>query len=432
MKRTYHATWRSRFPVGPSGYVRLKTPTDVIVCLKAAHTFSERLLGLIPQDKVAQDSGLIIEGCRAVHTMGMRVPIDLVFFDHQLKVVKVVGAIGTGRIAFCSAAYGVIELASGSIHRLGLAPGMHLRPLGTDAEQFCWVDSHPSAAAVSAIARMSLVGLLISATTACSTANFAGISQRFSVQPVAAERVGGEPLITDSAEDGPSDQSISGTDRPSAIAELAPRQLSNSNTNVSLSLSDDLKTLQADAERSYQSGKLTEALAAFTRIAQARPDNRTAWLRIGNIHHQRGVSGQAMRAYRQAARGGDTDSESVQIRAKALFNIAVIGLEQAGWALESLSVIPVDARLARESAGLERTMLDQGKMLGRERDRLQGPLSTSRMTSRGDSAASSIPLNRSLREGGPALAGGSSIDSGETARVNRPAPVELIRGQISP
>lgn len=431
MKRTYHALWRHHSLASSSNYVRLNTPTGTILRLKSAVTFAERLLGLISQHKLASDAGLIIEGCRAVHTMGMRIPIDLVFFNRQLNVVKVVAALVPGRVSFCRAAYGVIELASGSTKRLGLAPGTRLSPLDTDAGQFRRIECDSSAMAVGVLARLVLVGLLIAITTACSTANFAGIGQKLGVQAVGAEPDGGVSLIADSVDDVPSDQSQIGLVKPSAPSGEVPSQLPKSGASIPAPLGDDLTKLQTDAEHAYRSGRLSEALAGFTRFAQARPDARAAWFRIGNIHHQRGATGNAMRAYRQAARSGDIDPESLQIRAKALFNIAVIGIEQAGGALESLSAIPTDALLSRESAGLERSLLDKGRMLVRERDRLQGALSTGRVASGADSTAPSKSPNRTIQDTGPAPVSVSSNDSGETSLAPRPAPVELIRGQIS-
>lgn len=432
MIRTYHPSWRHDSRVVSSTYVRLSTPTGVILHLKPAVTFAERLLGLIPCDEVAQDSGLIIERCRAVHTMGMRIPLDLVFVDHQRNVVKVFAAVGPGRVIFCRAAYGVIELASGSVQRLGLTPGTRLSSLETNAEQVLRIECESTAMSVGAIARRLLMGLLIGSTTACSTVNFAGIGQRFGVQAEATEHVGGGSLTAEYVDDASSDQSLIDIAKPSAVSGAARMQLPSSGASARAPLTDDLTKLQTDAEYAYQSGRLSEALAGFTRFVQARPEVRSAWLRIGNIHHQRGATGHAMRAYRQAARSGDIDPESVQIRAKALFNIAVIGLEQAGGALESLSGIPTDARLSQESAGLERSLLDKGRMLVRERDRLQGALSTGRAASGGDSTSSPKPSNRALPETWPASVGVSRNDSGETALAQRPAAVELIRGQISP
>ena len=50
----------------------------------------ERAVGFLPRKAIAPEEGLWFEGCGAVHTVGMRVPLDIVFLDDAKRVVKAV------------------------------------------------------------------------------------------------------------------------------------------------------------------------------------------------------------------------------------------------------------------------------------------------------------------------------------------------------
>ena len=65
---------------------------------KVAHTFRERMRGLIGTDSLAPDEGLLIEKCNAIHTCFMSFPIDTCFLDKDDKVVKVVRNIRPWRL----------------------------------------------------------------------------------------------------------------------------------------------------------------------------------------------------------------------------------------------------------------------------------------------------------------------------------------------
>lgn len=71
-----------------------------------------RLLGLAGLDRQAAGAGLLIPGCRAVHTFGMRFPLDLYFLDAELRPVEVRRAVPARRLAFSAAARSVLERPS--------------------------------------------------------------------------------------------------------------------------------------------------------------------------------------------------------------------------------------------------------------------------------------------------------------------------------
>ena len=69
-----------------------------------------RLLGLAGIRRDEAGSGLLLPGCRAVHTMGMRFALDLVFLDRSLRPVEIHRGVPPRRLAFVPGAGAVLEL----------------------------------------------------------------------------------------------------------------------------------------------------------------------------------------------------------------------------------------------------------------------------------------------------------------------------------
>ena len=63
-----------------------------------AATWFARLRGLLGCRALGSDAALLIERCRAVHTVGMRFAIDLVFLDRDWLVTRVIQAVPPGRL----------------------------------------------------------------------------------------------------------------------------------------------------------------------------------------------------------------------------------------------------------------------------------------------------------------------------------------------
>ena len=82
--------------------------------LAVADRAGARLAGLAGMRALASDTGLLIPGCRAVHTHGMRFPLDLVWLDGEGGIVDVVGSLKPGRSLRVPYARAVVELRAGS------------------------------------------------------------------------------------------------------------------------------------------------------------------------------------------------------------------------------------------------------------------------------------------------------------------------------
>jgi uncharacterized protein len=69
---------------------------------------------------------LLIKRTSSIHMFFMRFPIDAVFLDRELRVVKVVPGLRPWRIAAARRARSVLELPAGTCERRGIAVGDRL------------------------------------------------------------------------------------------------------------------------------------------------------------------------------------------------------------------------------------------------------------------------------------------------------------------
>jgi uncharacterized membrane protein (UPF0127 family) len=84
---------------------------------------SSRRKGLLGRDELAQNEGIWIVPCEAVHTFGMRFPIDVVYLNRKRRVVKIRLNVLPGRISACLSAQSVLELPSGTLATSGTTLG---------------------------------------------------------------------------------------------------------------------------------------------------------------------------------------------------------------------------------------------------------------------------------------------------------------------
>lgn len=88
------------------------------------NTFFKKLSGLIFRKKLKDKEGLVIEGCRSIHTLGMRYNIDVVFLDNQNRVIAIFQNMKPFRVTpFLKNASKVVELRSGTIKNTSLKVG---------------------------------------------------------------------------------------------------------------------------------------------------------------------------------------------------------------------------------------------------------------------------------------------------------------------
>lgn len=88
-----------------------------------ARTAWQRLRGLLFRAPLPAGHALRLAPCRAVHTVGMRHDIDVVFVDRLGVVCAIRAPLPAWRAAACLGAWAVLELRAGQVAALGIATG---------------------------------------------------------------------------------------------------------------------------------------------------------------------------------------------------------------------------------------------------------------------------------------------------------------------
>jgi hypothetical protein len=91
-----------------------------------AETPLTRLKGLLGRSELEAGEGLFLRPASSIHTFFMRFPIDAVWVDHNLTVLKVSPELRAWRTAACRGAKGVVELPAGEAERRGVRAGDRL------------------------------------------------------------------------------------------------------------------------------------------------------------------------------------------------------------------------------------------------------------------------------------------------------------------
>src|ERR1035438_9416196 len=101
---------------------------DTLVADRAdiADTSAKRRTGLLKHTGLEPGEGLWIAPCEAVHTIGMKFPIDVLFLDKKKKVLKIRPAMPRWRMAVSLFAHSVLELPSGRAAETQTAAGDQL------------------------------------------------------------------------------------------------------------------------------------------------------------------------------------------------------------------------------------------------------------------------------------------------------------------
>jgi uncharacterized membrane protein (UPF0127 family) len=83
--------------------------------------------GLLGRSGLEPDEGILLRPASSIHMAFMRFPIDAVFLDRDLTVLRIVEHLAPWRAASRRGAKSVIELPAGTCTRVGLAEGDRLR-----------------------------------------------------------------------------------------------------------------------------------------------------------------------------------------------------------------------------------------------------------------------------------------------------------------
>ncbi len=91
--------------------------------LEVADSFAARFVGLLGRKSLPDGRGLLITRCNSIHMFFMKFPIDAVFLDANMRVVKVAAGLKPWKLDNCSAARHTLELPAGAAAKASIRPG---------------------------------------------------------------------------------------------------------------------------------------------------------------------------------------------------------------------------------------------------------------------------------------------------------------------
>jgi uncharacterized membrane protein (UPF0127 family) len=97
--------------------------TRLATNVEVAGSGVKRSKGLLGRSGLGPGEALWIVPCEAVHTFGMKFPIDLIYLDRHHRIRKIRKNVRPWRMSACITAYSVIELAAGAIQENDAQPG---------------------------------------------------------------------------------------------------------------------------------------------------------------------------------------------------------------------------------------------------------------------------------------------------------------------
>src|ERR1700687_4882045 len=106
----------------------LLTTEGTVVCERCviARSMFARMRGLLGRRSLAPEEGILLRPASSVHTWFMLFPIDVVFLDRDLSVLRVVPRLGPWRAVWRRGAAVVLELAAGECDVRGVGVGDRL------------------------------------------------------------------------------------------------------------------------------------------------------------------------------------------------------------------------------------------------------------------------------------------------------------------
>ncbi len=93
-----------------------------------ADSFFTRFKGLLGRKQMSEGEGLLIKPCSSVHTLGMKMIIDVVFISSDNQVLHIIEEMEPGKLSpIIKNSSLVLELPPGQVRRSGLKVGHRLK-----------------------------------------------------------------------------------------------------------------------------------------------------------------------------------------------------------------------------------------------------------------------------------------------------------------
>jgi len=86
---------------------------------------TERMRGLLGRRELAAGTGMLLNPCGSLHTLGMRFALDVIYFDAAWRVVKIVRNLPPWRCSFGGwRAHAALEMQAGTFDFATLHPDL--------------------------------------------------------------------------------------------------------------------------------------------------------------------------------------------------------------------------------------------------------------------------------------------------------------------
>ncbi|HEY5557314.1 DUF192 domain-containing protein [Acetobacterium sp.] len=83
--------------------------------IRVADHFIQKLVGLLKDKGLNCEQGLLLSGCKQVHTIGMRFPIDVIFMSKEGEILHIENDMSSGKVSkYVKRAFYTLELKAGA------------------------------------------------------------------------------------------------------------------------------------------------------------------------------------------------------------------------------------------------------------------------------------------------------------------------------
>jgi uncharacterized protein len=111
----------------PTGRIDAAAHQSAPILIRVADRFWLRCKGLLGYTQDTLHFGLWIIPCRGVHTIGMRMPIDIIFLNTENQIIALHPCTPPFRHRFCFKAHSTLEFHCGFIQKNNLQIGNQLK-----------------------------------------------------------------------------------------------------------------------------------------------------------------------------------------------------------------------------------------------------------------------------------------------------------------
>jgi uncharacterized membrane protein (UPF0127 family) len=108
--------------------VNISKGIDIASKAQIAASMGQRIKGLLGRAGLEPDEAMVLKPCTSVHTIFMRFPIDVLFLDKNMQIIRLIQNMPPYRLSpFVWASHLAIELPAGKISQTNTQLGDRVR-----------------------------------------------------------------------------------------------------------------------------------------------------------------------------------------------------------------------------------------------------------------------------------------------------------------